>query len=187
MERIILVLVFLAITFPVTAGNLEIPSSLSATQRAELVIQAEKMANAAGPLEQAKAAKEWVEVGTALGEGLAGAAKALGTEVNEFSDTTVGKTTMFVIVWRYLGGDLVGLLFGFVWFFTAIPIWFYLYRRTFVIKSITYNQKGEGPRKIVEFQTEAETSRYSDAFKFMFFFAGVLITLVGLVPILSIG
>lgn len=58
----------------------------------------------------------WVTLGTNIGQGLAGAAKELGVAVNEFSQTSVGKLTVALIVWHMLGEQIVHV-------FAAIMIW----------------------------------------------------------------
>lgn len=45
--------------------------------------------------ENVEKVERWVNVGTNIGKGLAGAAKELGVAVNDFSQTGVGQWTMF--------------------------------------------------------------------------------------------
>ena len=55
---------------------------------------------------------EWAEVGTNLGVALSEAARAMNTGINEFITSPAGKLTVFVILWKVLGGTFMQLLFG---------------------------------------------------------------------------
>jgi hypothetical protein len=50
---------------------------------------------------------EWVDIGTKIGQGLGGAAKELGVQVNDFVKTPVGQWTMALIVWKFMGSVAV--------------------------------------------------------------------------------
>lgn len=50
---------------------------------------------------------KWVNVGERVGKMVGGAAKELGVAANEFVKTDVGKMTAALIVWNYMGEDLV--------------------------------------------------------------------------------
>ena len=127
------------------ALSIQIKGDLTPEQQAKLIYDAEKLA-AETPI-SVREVREWAELGSALGEGLAAAAGAMGTEVNNFASTKVGFLTMFVIVWRYT----IASVFGFLWLIFAVPAWVVMYRRTFIIDSVTYNPKGDGPRKVVKY------------------------------------
>ena len=134
--------------------------NLTPAQRAELVLQAEKMTNAAkaNTPEAAKAEvnrfREYAELGQALGAGLVGTAKELGVAVNEFSQSPVGKFTMFLIGWKFFGHQILHVGLGLLYFCTFIPLWLYMYRRYCILEKITI----EGSRfhanykKVVEYQ-----------------------------------
>lgn len=53
-----------------------------------------------------------VEVGRMLGAGLVATAKELGVAVNDFAKTDVGRGVAVVLLWKYVGSDAAGLLFG---------------------------------------------------------------------------
>ena len=68
---------------------------------------------------------KWVEVGANVGKGLAGAAKELGVEVNNFATTPVGQLTIWLIVWHMMGNVIIHFIGGFiVWIVGFIGIWF---------------------------------------------------------------
>lgn len=85
---------------------------------------------------EAKAAQEkierygkWVgvghEVGTAVNESLT----AITQQANNFAETKVGKATMFVVIWKVAGHDLLGFLIGFAMIIIMLPIWLWSYRK----------------------------------------------------------
>lgn len=64
-------------------------------------------------------AQKWVDLGGSIGKGLASTARELGVAVNDFSQTSIGKWTMFLIVFKIMGstiihifGGLIFLIFG---------------------------------------------------------------------------
>lgn len=68
---------------------------------------------------------QWVEVGANVGKGLAGAAKELGVEVNNFATTPVGQLTIWLIVWHMMGNVILHFIGGFiVWIVGFVGIWF---------------------------------------------------------------
>jgi len=190
--KTILVSAVLALTLfsaPASAKmELSYASGLTETQKAEILLAAEKLAEKNKAVKvptSAKEIQEWVAVGTAVGQGLAATAATLGVEVNKFADTTVGMLTMGMIIWNYIGGDIMQAFFGIVWLMVMIPMWFYMYRRAFVIKSITYNQKGEGPRKFIEYfgQHEGHSSEMRGWYIVVLF----IIASVGMLPLVTVG
>ena len=50
---------------------------------------------------------KWVNVGERIGKMVGGAARELGVAANEFVQTDVGKMTAAMIVWNYMGADVV--------------------------------------------------------------------------------
>lgn len=67
----------------------------------------------------------YVNLGERFGKMLGGAAKEVGIAANEFVNTPVGKWTLFLIIWKVMGGMLIHL-FGGIFIFimsTSILIW----------------------------------------------------------------
>ena len=50
---------------------------------------------------------KWVNVGERIGKMVGGAAREVGIAANEFVQTDVGKMTAAMIVWNYMGADVV--------------------------------------------------------------------------------
>lgn len=68
---------------------------------------------------------QWVEVGSNIGKGLAGAAKELGVEVNNFATTPMGQLTVLLIIWHIMGATLIHFFGAFiVWIVGFVGIWF---------------------------------------------------------------
>jgi hypothetical protein len=91
--------------------------------------------------ETAQKVSEWMAIGENLGKGLAGCAKELGVQVNDFVQTPVGKIASFIIIYKLIGRDVIHYGFGIVFFMIAISMWIYFFRRMCVIKTITYGDK----------------------------------------------
>lgn len=146
--------------------QLSTQSKLSDAQKAELAATAARMAseNAAGKAEQAspskttEVVKEWVGIGTAIGSGLAASAKELGIAANDFAQTPVGRFTVFLIAWHFIGGTILHVFFTLLWFFTTLTVFVWMYRRAAFSKTTTYYDKGAGPngaRKVYKVEPKA--------------------------------
>lgn len=128
-------------------------ASLTDSQKAELAAEAAKMVaantsdkvDANSPGKAATVVKQWAEIGTAIGTGLAASAKELGIAANEFAQTPVGKFTVFLIAWHFIGHELLHVFFALLWFFTTLIVFFWMYRRASLSKTVTYYDKGAGP------------------------------------------
>ncbi len=92
---------------------------------------------ASTPVAKAQAVNEWVNIGTGIGSGLAAAARETGQVVNEFANTPVGKLTIAVILFKVMGGDLIQLIIGLIFFAAAISGWIACFRRVFAVRTVT--------------------------------------------------
>lgn len=185
MKKILLALLsslFLFASASARQVTIEVDGELTEKAKAELqVIAAEKVANPAQST--AQSVKEWVDIGSAVGVGLASTAKELGVAANDFANTPVGKFTVFLIAWNYMGQDFLRIAFGFVWLTTLIPTWIWLYRRASFDTAVSYFEKGEGPggaRKIIEKTRNA----IGEGTGTMLVVSSIVIVLVGVLPII---
>lgn len=126
------------------ADQLEVSSKLSDEQKAQLALTAAQLAHE-HDTSSATAVKQWVDIGTAIGSGLASSAKELGIAANEFANTPVGKFTIVIIAWHFMGSEVVHIGFGLLWLITLLPVWVYLYRRTWFTTKIETFETGKGP------------------------------------------
>jgi hypothetical protein len=88
-------------------------------------------------------AREWVDLGKGLGSGLASTAKELGVAANDFVKSPVGEVSMFLLVWHYMGDQLLGLFKGIMLLAVFLPYATYLARKTFGKFVTVKNAKGD--------------------------------------------
>lgn len=98
---------------------------LPETEKAKIVKQiADAAATPAVKMSNAEAVDKWVDTGERIGRMFQGAAKEIGVAVNDFVKTPVGMMTMGVIVWKYMGKDILQVLIAGAFFVTGmITIW----------------------------------------------------------------
>lgn len=117
--------------------------NLTESQRAEITkLVADKAAAAKeSPIDVPNVQKidEWVGVGERIGKMMGGAAKEVGVAVNDFITTPVGKWTMFLIVWKYMGGAAIHFFGGLLVMLIGSVVATALYRRM-THCTITYNE-----------------------------------------------
>lgn len=114
-------------------------SNLTDAQKAELAMQAAKMASEANkPAELIKSAvnapdkvNEWVGIGSRIGQALGGAAKEIGVAVNDFAKSPVGQLTMALIVWKMMGGAIVHVIGGLLVMGIGLSFVMYMFNRTY--------------------------------------------------------
>lgn len=53
-----------------------------------------------------------VELGRIIGSGLVATARELGIAANDFAKSDLGKVVMYILIWKYLGHDLLGVAVG---------------------------------------------------------------------------
>lgn len=100
----------------------------------------------AGQSQTAAKAREWVEIGNALGEGMAATAERMGVVANDFAKSPLGKLAMVLIVWNYMGESIVMLFLGVSIMFIGGSVWLYISRKLWG----EYNEKG----KFIKYDTE---------------------------------
>lgn len=109
---------------------------LTEEQRAQLALQAAQMKKQnSGPSVSLaenlspERLNEWVELGKNIGLAIAATAKELGIASDEFLKSNTGKITVALIVWHYMGRDIVGIVGGTIaWIvLTSIILWSFKY------------------------------------------------------------
>ena len=85
----------------------------------------------AGQSDTAAKAREWIDIGNGLGAGLAATAEKLGVVANDFAKSPVGKLAMLLIIWNYMGDDLMGMLAGFPLLMLSGLFYVYQMRKTY--------------------------------------------------------
>lgn len=74
------------------------------------------------PVSTAQVAKQWAEIGQAVGAGVVGAAKELGVVANDFAKTDLGKITIAILIYKYMGQDLLNNFSGALRWVTAVSV-----------------------------------------------------------------
>ena len=105
---------------------------LTPSQQADVIKEIAKMkdnAKEASVSTKADEVAKWVNIGTNIGKGLAGAAKELGIAANDFAKTPVGQMTMFLIMWHFMGSIGVHFVGGLLVWTIGISLIYITMRR----------------------------------------------------------
>ena len=190
MSKFIAILMLCMFTSVVAAEEvvIRVDGELTDQQKAELQLAAAKAASTPGEVNVAKVetVKEWVNIGTAIGSGLAASAKELGVAVNDFATSPVGIFTMVLIAWHYVGGELVSIVFGFVWLAFTVPVWVWMFRRQFSNINVTKYEKDKGPNgaRYVKTSSPSDSHYNQDGTKFAYWVTLILVIAIGSTSIL---
>ena len=138
MKKLILCLAALMLATPSVAQNTTAPapaintSGLTSDQMSQIQSQADTMraqSPEAQTSETLKNVQQYVEIGKGIGAGLGEAARSMGVAVNDFAATPVGRLTTWLIIWKVVGHDALGIIAGVAWFMVLFPMWVYYFRR----------------------------------------------------------
>lgn len=172
MKKIIIAL-FIVGTF-VSTGFAEISTSgLTREQEAQLIIQAEQMKTAIATTEQVD---KWVDVGKNIGLAITSVAKELGVAVDSFMNTTTGKVTVGLIIYKIIGRDVVHIMIGSSLLIIMLPLWVYFFRRICVIKSMTIEYPVEKFKKVKKIEHYEEGYVDGTRFVMLLVLAGIVLT-----------
>lgn len=153
--------------------------SLTDAQKRELQAQAESMRSInSGNSPAAKEAREWIDIGTAVGKALGSSARELNIAVNEFAETPVGMLTAVLIVWKVVGSEIIHYIFGVGFMLLAIPTWWWMWSRVYRIKKIV--KTGWFSKEITYEDREISTDG-EHAAKFIFAAVGPVLVIIGLI------
>lgn len=104
-------------------------SQLTSEQKQELAIKAAEMKQTA-PIQQTRQTiaqvQEWANFGTAIGVGIVATAKELGVAANDFAKTDLGRTVVNLVIWKYFGRDIMGIVMALLCLFLICPTGVYL-------------------------------------------------------------
>lgn len=124
MKKIIVMLAFTASLFAISTNDLSHAGfgDLTTQEQADIV---KMIADKKAAMEKAKAtvpevpdietvekAERWVNIGSSIGKGLASSAHELGVATNKFAESSVGKLTMFLIIFHIIGDTIIHVLGG---------------------------------------------------------------------------
>ena len=170
-------MIALAISATAFAGTVEVDTrGLSAEQKAQLVQQAEAMKKAT-PLEVADKVDQWVNVGEKIGKMMGGAAKEVGIAVNDFVKTPVGMMTAGLIVWNYMGGMIVHVTAGAIFFVVSFSLLTYMMRRCSTVHVAYDKEAGKnwlGRYAVLKTERRGMSDSQQIGFLFGYLFATVI-------------
>lgn len=122
-----------------TSSSLDL-SGLSDEEKTTVREKLEEIKKAQSPLSDmipsAGKLSQWASLGQQFGAGIAQTAKELGVTANEFINTPVGRMVAIVIVWKLIGGALVHIIGGVIFFLIALIIWLRIFNRLCLVKSV---------------------------------------------------
>lgn len=129
------------------------------------------------PTEFAQNLDKAAEIARVLGTGLATTARELGMAVNDFASTGTGKMVTAVLLWKYMGRDVLGILVGTLVLiagfalglrmvrrggydttereYTVVPVFFGLYKRSKLVKETISR-----PEKLTDSQQVMQLAGY---------------------------
>jgi hypothetical protein len=92
--------------------------------------------------------REWGQIGQAVGVGVISAAKELGVAANEFAKTDLGKITVAILIYKYMGKELIDqtsrvfntVIRMCVLVFGIMTAWFF-YRKAVYTKTVVYTPR----------------------------------------------
>jgi hypothetical protein len=114
---------------------------LTEAQKAALVQQVTQQVAGNTDTTSAEKLNEWVDLGTKIGKGLAGAAKETGVAVNDFALSPVGRLTTILIVWHFIGNSLLHVFGATVLLGIGLPTIHCAFNRAFT--KLTYDKDGK--------------------------------------------
>lgn len=101
---------------------------LSAEQAKSIRAEVEKAQRKAAP--ELTLMDKAVELSRIVGAGLVATAKELGIAANEFAKSDLGRVMMFILVWKYLGHDFLGILIGIPFMISGVLLGLHLVRKS---------------------------------------------------------
>lgn len=142
-------------------------------------MQREELLKSATEIESGKTAaqttREWVDIGSSLGDALASTASKLGVAVNDFAKSPVGILAIALILWNQLGETIIHLSTAALLFGPGLMLWFIIFRRAFGV----FNEHG----KLVSYDLDKQ----GDTVIFASWVVGIVIVAAGLLALLTAG
>jgi hypothetical protein len=83
----------------------------------------------------------WAGVGKEIGEAVNSSLQAVTVQSNNFAQTSVGKLTVVLVIWKVIGSEFVHIVTGLLELLIFIPLWIWSYRRTCITRAIKMPDK----------------------------------------------
>jgi hypothetical protein len=102
---------------------------------------------------------EWVGVGKEIGSAVDGGLTALTKHADNIANTNVGKFTMVMIAYKVLGNDIMGVTFGFIFWFMGTLLFIWIFYKNGINKHVYDIRYSEDGKTIVR---KDETIKYPE-------------------------
>lgn len=130
---------------PAFAQKVEVDlSELGTTARNEVI---NANANKHSKKSAAEVTSQWIGVGKEVGEAVNAGLGAVVTSAETFGKTDVGRFTMWLIMWKLFGSQILHIVLGFIWGATGLSIVVWSYRRTFLPRRVLIERGPDNVRK----------------------------------------
>jgi len=90
---------------------------------------------------------KWVGLGKEVGYAFDGALTAITTTATKFSETKLGKITMFLVIYKVIGADILQVMFGILWLILVISIALFMHinygKDKRILRKETYNTESK--------------------------------------------
>lgn len=90
---------------------------------------------------------KWVGVGHELGTAVNESLSAVTTNATAFANTSVGKWTIALVIWKVAGKDLAEILLGVVLFAIGFPIWIYSFYKNCITHRVLVKKDKDGNKQ----------------------------------------
>jgi hypothetical protein len=97
----------------------------------------------------------WAGVGKEIGEAVNSSLQAITTQSNNFAQTSVGKLTVLLVIWKVIGDQFLHIVIGLLELAIFLPIWIWSYQRTCITRSFKMPDKTV---KVIEYAWKGEFS-----------------------------
>lgn len=147
---VVVVTMFLFFTTPVSA-DVDV-GGLTKEQEAQIQLQIEQIKKEGQSKATVETANEWVDFGKNVALAFTTVAKDLGVAADSFLQSTTGKVTLVLIVWKVAGKDIIGVIIGVIMMIAFTTMWVYFFRRLCIVKRVVIKTPETGYKKVKEEQ-----------------------------------
>lgn len=132
---------------------------------AELVKELEARQSLALMAQRIETYGKWVGVGKEVGVAVNDSLSAITEQADNFSKTGVGKFTLFLVAWKVLGKDFVGVIIGVPLLIVWTTIFAVFWRRLYCVRRICtgFNDNGKKQYELDEPKIEGEERVFATA------------------------
>ena len=119
MKKVLILLIFSFLTCFVTFAQNSSTVTLTAEQYNSLPSNVKERIEKENTY---KTIGKWAGLGKEIGEGVNSALMAIEGSATRISETTLGKTAMNVVVWKFVGKDIIRIIIGILVLAIGVPI-----------------------------------------------------------------